>query len=194
MKGGGILLGGRSPERLDPMLRAAEASGLTYEHVGSTLAPSGGSRPLHRHELALGRGDRYFGRGAAGLRAWVCHAGIGAVVHPSEPAIAVGSTLLVVLRAGPVSVVVPNRIVGVIDEPDRFGFAYGTLDGHQERGEESFLVERLADGTVLAVVTIDATPATRTARIVGPAGRRLQSVAARRYLRSLRHYVEDRDG
>ena len=34
------------------------------------------------------------------------------------------------------------RIVYVIDEPARFGFAYGTLEEHAESGEEKFLVER----------------------------------------------------
>jgi uncharacterized protein (UPF0548 family) len=40
------------------------------------------------------------------------------------------------------------RIVYVIDEPQRFGFGYGTLPGHTHRGEERFVVEQLADGTV----------------------------------------------
>jgi uncharacterized protein (UPF0548 family) len=33
------------------------------------------------------------------------------------------------------------RIVYVIDEPDQFGFAYGTLAEHGESGEERFSVE-----------------------------------------------------
>jgi uncharacterized protein (UPF0548 family) len=33
------------------------------------------------------------------------------------------------------------RIVYVIDEPNRFGFAYGTLTDHVESGEERFSVE-----------------------------------------------------
>jgi uncharacterized protein (UPF0548 family) len=33
------------------------------------------------------------------------------------------------------------RIVYVIDEPNRFGFAYGTLTEHAEIGEERFTVE-----------------------------------------------------
>ena len=34
-----------------------------------------------------------------------------------------------------------SRILYVIDEPDRFGFGYGTTAMHVERGEERFLVE-----------------------------------------------------
>ena len=41
------------------------------------------------------------------------------------------------------------RVVYVVDEPGRFGLAYGTLPGHVERGEERFLVERdSTDGSV----------------------------------------------
>ena len=37
------------------------------------------------------------------------------------------------------------RIVYVLDEPDRFGFAYGTLRQHAESGEERFTVEYHTD-------------------------------------------------
>ena len=35
---------------------------------------------------------------------------------------------------GPLTAVAVCRIVAVVDEPDRYGFAYGTLPGHTERG------------------------------------------------------------
>jgi uncharacterized protein (UPF0548 family) len=41
----------------------------------------------------------------------------------------------------------PARIVFLVDDDDarmrRVGFAYGTLRGHGERGEETFIIERL---------------------------------------------------
>ena len=40
------------------------------------------------------------------------------------------------------------RILRTIDEPDRFGFVYGTLAGHAECGEELFQVERAPGGEV----------------------------------------------
>jgi uncharacterized protein (UPF0548 family) len=41
------------------------------------------------------------------------------------------------------------RVVDVVDEPDRFGFAYGTLPVHPDQGEESFTVALLPDGGVV---------------------------------------------
>jgi uncharacterized protein (UPF0548 family) len=45
---------------------------------------------------------------------------------------------------------IPCRIVYCSDEPNRFGFAYGTLLGHPERGEEAFHVVRGPDDSVTA--------------------------------------------
>ena len=40
------------------------------------------------------------------------------------------------------------RVASVVDEPNRFGFAYGTLPIHPEQGEQSFIVERDEGGKV----------------------------------------------
>ena len=56
-----------------------------------------------------------------------------------------GETVLVIARAGGMWWTNAARIVYTIDEPAaslvRFGFAYGTLPGHVESGEERFLIE-----------------------------------------------------
>ena len=57
------------------------------------------------------------------------------------------------LGLGPLALSAPVRVVYVIDGPDRRGFAYGTLPGHPESGEEAFLVERRPDGTVWCRIT-----------------------------------------
>jgi uncharacterized protein (UPF0548 family) len=76
------------------------------------------------------------------------------------------------------------RIVAVVDESDRFGFAYGTLPVHPERGEESFVVRR-DDGRVTFRVVAVSRPAHPLARAVPPVADRLQDVAVRRYLRAM---------
>jgi uncharacterized protein (UPF0548 family) len=176
--------------QLEARVTEAARAELSYDHVGSTLGSDESSgRPPHRVIIDLGAGEA-FDRGRDGLRRWVCHRGIGATVHPPDAPLEIGSTLIVVLPVGPMSVLVPNRVVAVVDVSDRFGFAYGTLDGHQERGEESFVVERAADGRVSATVTVDAVPATWAARAVSPIVTWFSHQAARRYLASWREYVQ----
>ncbi|MEV7396081.1 DUF1990 domain-containing protein [Aeromicrobium sp. NPDC092404] len=81
---------------------------------------------------------------------------------------------------------IPCRVVDVVDEPDRRGFAYGTLPGHPETGEERFAVERdPATGEVTAIVTAFSNPALWRTRLAGPVGRLLQRAMTRRYLKAL---------
>ncbi|MGI9120990.1 MAG: DUF1990 family protein [Acidimicrobiales bacterium] len=128
------------------------------------------------------------------LRSWAPQRAIGAHVEPSSQVVALGAAVLIVLRWGPFTVVAPDRVVAVIDEPRRFVFAYGTLPGHPERGEESFTVETLPDGTVRATIRVQARPATALARATAPMVRWLQGAALRAYLGAIAHAVETEPG
>lgn len=66
------------------------------------------------------------------------------------------------------------RVVYTIDEPRRRGFAYGTLPGHAERGEERFLVEMLDDGSVWYDLFAFSQPAHWLARLGHPVARHYQ--------------------
>jgi hypothetical protein len=75
------------------------------------------------------------------------------------------------------------RVVEVVDEPDRFGFAYGTLPHHPEAGEESFVVIRdPATDQVRLEITAYSRPTARLAKLGGPVGRAFQRFMASRYL------------
>ena len=75
-----------------------------------------------------------------------------------------------------------------MDEPDRYGFAYGTLPGHPERGEEAFVVERDKTGAVFKIIVFSR-PAELLARLGGPVTRRIQRTATKRYLDGLAAFV-----
>ncbi|MEQ1735592.1 MAG: DUF1990 domain-containing protein [Rhodoglobus sp.] len=79
----------------------------------------------------------------------------------------------------------PVRVVYLIDEPKRKGFAYGTLPGHPEHGEEAFIVSQSGDGSVWLTVRAFSRPANRFWWAVYPALRIAQSYYTRRYLRAL---------
>ena len=87
----------------------------------------------------------------------------------------------------------PCRIVGVIDEPTRWGFAYGTLPGHPEQGEEAFIVSMSADETVCFEIIAFSRPGDSLVRLSGPMGRSLQGGGTKGYLRALRRFVEQRN-
>lgn len=164
--------------------RLRDAS-LTYPEVGATRAvlPAGYHRLRMRCQLGTGR-DLLVSAGAA-LVAWAAHAGAGLTVAASAPVAEAGTDLELGLGIGPLRLHVPCRVIYVIDEPRRRGFAYGTLPGHPESGEESFVVELATDGTVSFEITAFSRPATALARLAGPLGRQVQSAVTRRYLRAL---------
>ena len=95
---------------------------------------------------------------------------------------AVGSEVIV--HHGPVRA--PCRVVYVIDEPDRRGFAYGTLPGHAESGEELFAVRYdPATDDVYAEVTAFSRHATWWSRLGSPVTSLAQRVISERYVRAL---------
>jgi uncharacterized protein (UPF0548 family) len=89
------------------------------------------------------------------------------------------------LGVGPLALRIPCRVVYVIDEPDRQGFAYGTLPGHPESGEEAFVLHREAGNRVRFVITAFSRPATRLAKLGAPVSRQLQHFMTSRYLQTL---------
>ncbi len=182
----GVRIGALTDDLRDRLLDGARNGEPTYDHVGSTLDPLRWTGPAVRVEhLDIGVGPADFHVARDALLGWAAHPGIGARIEPTDEPVVVGGTVLVVLRRGPLYVIAPDRIVAVIDEPGRFAFAYGTLPSHPERGEESFTVELLDDGTVRATIRVQAVAATLPARLVSPLVRWLQGAALRGYLRAI---------
>jgi uncharacterized protein (UPF0548 family) len=109
---------------------------LTYCDVGGTAGPLPQGYHHVRKTAVIGRGRARFEEAAAKAMRWGMLRGAGVGVEASSEVAAVGSEVLVGL--GPLHA--PCRVVYVIDEQDRCGFAYGTLPGHPESGEELFAV------------------------------------------------------
>jgi uncharacterized protein (UPF0548 family) len=73
----------------------------------------------------------------------------------------------------------------MVDEPDRFGFAYGTLPGHPEQGEVAMLVERhQRDRVVFRIVSFSRT-VDPLARLGSPVTRLIQRRVTNRYVQAL---------
>ena len=161
---------------------------LTYPEAGATQndeLPPGYQHD--RYAVELGTGS--FERSIAGLRAWQAHIGAGVNVYPRTAPLQPDTDVIVTARAGPLHALAPCRIVYVIDEPDRFGFAYGTLPGHPERGEEAFVIERDADGQTTFTIVAFSRPADILARLGSPIARRIQRNTTHAYLDALRQYT-----
>jgi uncharacterized protein (UPF0548 family) len=179
------------PGSPDNLLNRLSDEKVTYPEVGATRETA--SLPLgYRHDaysVRIGRGDSAFRRGKDALRHWQAHRHAGATLTPTDPSLAVGALVVVTFHLGPLYVVAPCRLVYVTDEADRFGFAYGSLPGHPERGAEAFHIRHDADGAVMFDIVVFSRPADLLARIGSPVARAVQRRVTKAYLEGVREYV-----
>ncbi len=120
-----FVLGEPSQGRIAGFLREQREEAFSYEEVGATrkdVLPAG--YVVDRYRVRLGEGEEAFGRAKAALRAWRQFDFGWVRILPRGARIEAGTTIAE--RGG----------------VERFGFAYGTLPGHGEQGEERFTVER----------------------------------------------------
>jgi uncharacterized protein (UPF0548 family) len=182
----------RTPDErhLAHFLARERTSPLTYAEVGASFdaEPPAGYHHV-RAGTELGTGDAVWTRACAGIRAWAAHRGAGITIAPADAPIEEGTTVAVITAVGPLRVLAACRIVRVVDEPDRFGFAYGTLPSHPEEGEEHFVCSRTADGAVRFDVAAFSRPHDLLTKLGGPIPRRLQARATQQYLQGMRDYV-----
>ncbi|MBF6215488.1 DUF1990 domain-containing protein [Nocardia puris] len=168
------------------MEHATSEPSFTYSEVGATAgtAPAG----YHRFRLRrrIGHGRELFERAGAEILTYRMQKGTNIFDKADTPVAEPGTGLTVRLGVGPVAIVAPCRVVYVLEEENRRGFAYGTLPGHPESGEELFAVEYdPADDSVYGLVTAFSRPAAWYTRLGGPVVRAIQRFIAGRYIATL---------
>jgi uncharacterized protein (UPF0548 family) len=155
---------------------------LTYRDVGATASTLPHGYHHVRKSAVIGSGRPRFEDAAATVMRWGMLRGAGVRVDATSEVAGVGSEVLVGI--GPVRA--PCRVVYVVDEPDRRGFAYGTLPGHPESGEELFAVRYdPATGEVHAEVIAFSRHATWWSKLGSPVTALMQRVITSRYLSAL---------
>jgi uncharacterized protein (UPF0548 family) len=157
---------------------------FTYAEVGQTRGPAPVGFESFTRSATLPVGAD-FRSAARALFGWQVQARAGLQVAASSMTVEPAAVVIMRLGLGRLSLRIPCRVVYVIDEPLQVGFAYGTLPGHPESGEESFVLRHDADDRVRLIITAFSRPSTRLAKLGGPASRRFQHAMTSRYLRAL---------
>ncbi|AKU19266.1 hypothetical protein VV02_24080 [Luteipulveratus mongoliensis] len=153
---------------------------MSYERRVGEWPDLPGRRTFRRARL-IGRDDLTAAAGA--LMSWRVHEAAGLRIEPSTATVAMGSVVRLSLRIGRLAVKAPCRVVEKIEDADRVGFAYGTLLGHPESGEELFLLERTERGVTFTVAA-SSRPSSILARVGGPVTHGVQQLVTSRYLRA----------
>ncbi|MEU0083400.1 DUF1990 domain-containing protein [Streptomyces sp. NPDC006274] len=160
---------------------------LDYPEVGATRNdPLPGGYHHLRHTARIGSGRAVFEAAGSAVTTWRMHRASGARVRATAERAGAGVRVEVSVGVGPLRVAAPCEVVWTIHDRDRAGFAYGTLTGHPEQGEEAFTVDLHDDGSVWFTVLAFSRPAAWYSRLGGPLVPVLQRWYARRLGNTLR--------
>ena len=128
---------------IDQFLSNAASDTLSYTEIGATLdaqRPAGYADSDH-NRILLGTGDENWERAKQAVRDWkMFDLGWCGICWPDTP-IEEGRNVAMMANHLGIWSLNAARIVYTLEEPNRFGFAYGTLTNHVECGEERFSVE-----------------------------------------------------
>lgn len=177
----------REPRKsaVESLLERVSESPLSYAGVGATLAEPPAGYTVDRTRLRLGSGRETFERAARALAGWRQFETGWTRLLPAEAPVREGAAVCVVARHLGFYSLNPARVVRLLDERGRYpgyrryGFVYGTLPAHSERGEERFSVELLPDGSVWYDLYSFARGGSALVRIGYPVRRLLQRRFAR---------------
>jgi len=178
-----------SSRDIERFVRDSAALPLSYGPVGIVTSPPVGF-DLDELTLTIGHGAAAFDRARAALEGWA-HFTLGWVeISPRSAGTAIGTDVAVVIRHFGMWSMNGCRIVARVDEPSRFGFSYGTLPNHAERGEELFEVTLDSrSGDVSYRIRAASQPRAALARLGYPLARILQAKCRRESADAMRRAV-----
>ncbi|HFA50168.1 MAG TPA: DUF1990 domain-containing protein [Bacteroidetes bacterium] len=170
----------KSPSRaaIKTFLQKNETGVFSYPEVGfskSNDRVAGYDNDLNR--AYLGKGEAVFKAACGAIRQWKMFPGGWVSIRPENAPIEVGQTVAMIAKVMGLYWLNSCRIVYILEEDKpvrRFGFAYGTLGQHVEKGEERFSVEMLPDGSVWYDLRAYSKPRFWMAKVGYPIARRYQ--------------------
>jgi uncharacterized protein (UPF0548 family) len=141
-----FLLQRPSLETITTFIQSQSQTEFTYAELGATR--NGQACPgyqLDHNRIRLGAGAACYQQAISAIKQWqMFKLGWVELYQPHTPII-VGKTLGVLINHFSFWSLNATRIVYILDEENqpisKYGFAYGTLPEHGEKGEERFMVE-----------------------------------------------------
>ncbi len=182
-----------SDESIRHFLTGQAQLSFTYSAVGATAETPPADYVVDHTRIKLGDGEAVFVAATHALERWdQFRLGWVEAWSPETP-IKSGEIVGVIGRVIGLWWLNACRIVYVIDEGgtvQRFGFAYGTLPGHVESGEERFLIEwDRSENSVWYDILAFSRPRHPLARLGYPFARRMQKRFARDSVKAMLRIV-----
>lgn len=177
-------------ERIARFIESQSRLDFTYPSVGATRSAGHPAGFLVDHNrICLGTGKATFIAARRALRQWQHYRFDWISLHRPDAEPQPDQTVGVLARAAGIWVLNACRVVYVVDEEKplfRFAFAYGTLPGHAESGEERFQIEwHREDDAVWYDILAFSRPAQWFSRLAYPYVRRKQRQFACESMRAM---------
>ena len=184
-----FLLTEPSSETITRFISSQAGQPFSYSEVGATQHEPPANYVLDHNRIKLGTGQETYERAVAALRRWQ-QFDLGWVrIVPDTTPLEIGSIVAIKAKTFGFWSLSASRIVYLINEEGpikKFGFAYGTLTNHVERGEERFTIEWHAnDGAVWYDILAFSRPNQFFVKLGYPLARRLQRRFAKESLSTM---------
>jgi uncharacterized protein (UPF0548 family) len=136
-----FLLRKPSDTEIRSFISAQQRSHFSYSPLEVTRSSAPAGYNADHNRVQLGTGAQCFTAAVTAIRQWKMFDFDWVRLYWDHTPIEPGATLAVVVKHLGIWSMNACRIVYVIDERERYGFAYGTLAEHAEKGEERFMIE-----------------------------------------------------
>jgi uncharacterized protein (UPF0548 family) len=174
-----LLLRRPTAETIQTFLTAQAPLPFSYSAVGATATTPLAGYDVDLARIKLGEGEQVFAAAKTALQSWQHFRLPWVETWPPNTPLQKGAVVAVLAHVFGLWWLNACRVIYYLDEEGpvrRFGFAYGTLPDHIEKGEERFLVEwDTQDGSVWYDILAFSRPRHPLAWLGYPLARRLQA-------------------
>ncbi len=162
----------------------------TYPEIGASATETLSNYDNDYNHTIIGQGEQTWQNAKQALRDWAHFPSGWTKIYPIAP-LKKDEVVVVMIHLWGIWWKNSSRIVYTWDEPNKFGFAYGTLPGHFEAGEEVFWVEKNDEGEVSYHIRAFSKPRFWMARLGYPIARMYQRKFVVESLNTMKIMVND---
>ena len=183
-------------QQLDNLIIEQKDKPFSYPHIADTSLTIKEKTPqgfrYDNNSILIGEGEAVFEAAREVIRDWQMFPGGWAEIYARDTPLEVGRIVVMCARVWGIWWLNCARIVFTVNERNRFGFAYGTLEHHAESGEELFQVRMDDSGQVFYEILAFSRPRHWTARLAFPIARFHQRKFVKHSFQNMKNIVHDK--
>jgi len=178
-----------SQKELDSFHQQEKKLPYTYPEIGASATETLSNYDNDYNHVIIGQGEEVWQNAKQVIRDWAHFPAGWTKIYPIAP-LKKDEVVVVMIRLWGIWWKNSSRIVYTWDEPNKFGFAYGTLPAHFEAGEEAFWVEKNDTGEVSYHIRAFSKPRFWMARVGYPIARLYQRKFVTQSLKTMKKHTQ----